>query len=139
MSNEQEYSQVLAAFASPDRHVHGSGALLDAVCRYMDTGLPDVAYALAKSGSSIMQHNDPFDFESKDWTDIYLEAFRRAFFDKATAPDFGCEHIANNPSMLKMVSVELITEALSIKAVDVMDPNDLPANVTMFPAVRTRQ
>jgi hypothetical protein len=56
------------------------------------------------------------------------------------AAKYGTAHIATNPSMLRMITVELINEALSYDPDDIpMNLADLPDNVVVFPPSKTRQ
>lgn len=135
---EEQFQQVVKAF---EKTTHlGSGSLLQSVGDFF-LNAPDCAYALAKHAADIQQDpEDPFDFMTKSWTEIYLEAYRRAFYDVTLAAKYGTEHIATNPSMLKMITVELINEALSYDPDDTpMNLADLPKNVVIFPPNKTRQ
>ena len=140
MSNEKEYLLVQEAWADPERHIHGSGSLLRAVSSYLELGLVDCAYAIATHAAEIQTSDDPFNFEEKNWTEIYLEVFRRAFYDIREAAKYGTLHIAENPELLKTVSMELIGQADAVQLPnETLDTTNLPANVSLFPILKTRQ
>lgn len=134
---EEQFQQVVKAFEKSTHH--GSGSILQSVASFF-LNAPDCAYALASHGSDIQNPDDPFDFMTKDWKEIYLEAYRRAFYDVEQAAKYGTEHIATNPSMLRMITVELVQEALLHDPDDVpMNLADLPSNVIVFQPTKTRQ
>lgn len=134
---EEQFQLVVKAFERTD-HL-GSGSLLQSVAAFFENA-PDCAYALAAHGSDIQEENDPFDFMNKDWKEIYLEAYRRAFYDVEQAAKYGTEHIANSAHMLKMITVELVQEAIRNDPDNLpMDLTDLPSNVFVFPSTKTRQ
>lgn len=134
---EEQFQQVVKAFELSN-HL-GSGSILQAVASFFENA-PDCAYALAAHGADIQTAEDPFDFINKSWKEIYLEAYRRAFYDVSESMKYGTEHIATNPSMLRMITAELINEALVFDPEDsLVDLTDLPSNVVVLPTNRTRQ
>jgi hypothetical protein len=137
MSNEDQFQEVLAAFT--DRDHHGSASLMEAAKRYWETGLPDISYSLICHGVDIQTQGDPFDFMNKTWTEIYLEVFRRAFYDVPSAKLYGTGHIAENSSMLRMITVELVNEGVTWEPADQFDTSDLPPNVVLLPTHKIRQ
>lgn len=119
----------------------GSGELLRVATDYGMGGSVDVTVALVAHSADINTEGDEFDFMNKTWTEMFVEALRRTFYDEAGAAKYGTSHIYNNELMLKMITVEMVNYANSSKFDDIeFPPMELPANVVQFPSpCKTRQ
>jgi len=132
------FDRVLQAYEG--KKVHGSEALFAAIGKMFETGQFDAAYALSRHANDMHQDEDPFDLHGTTWTDFYLEAFRRTYFDRAEACKYGTDFLARNPQMVNTVALELIAEAEAYGRDDPpMTLEGLPSNVTLFPAAKARQ
>lgn len=132
------FERVRKAFEG--RSIHGSDAVCGAIGRLFETGHFDAGYAMAKHTVDMHQDDDPFSVVDSSWTEIYLEAFRRTYFDIQTACKYGTDFLARNRQLVETVALELIAEAESHGLVDPpLQVDALPANVTLFPAAKTRQ
>jgi len=136
---EELYQQVQEAFK--DCVDVGSGELLRFATEYAMGGSVDITVAIIGHSADLHTNEDPFNFEERTWTELFVEACRRTFYDEQGSAKYGTHHIYSNPGMLKLVTLELIKYANTIKFDDTpFEPVDLPANVLQFPApTKTRQ
>lgn len=136
---EELFAQMQEAFS--DCQDIGSGEILRIATDYGKGGMVDVTLALVAHAADINTLEDPFDFMNKTWTEMLVETCRRTFYDEDGAAKYGTSHIFNNYGMLKLVTVELVAYANTIKYDDTpFDAQELPANVLQFPApCKTRQ
>lgn len=125
---EEEFEAVRAAYEGAD-HL-GSGSLLEAIRDYFENSMFDCAYALACHGADVQREDDPFAFMDKTWTQVYLETFRRAFYDEAGAALYGTSFIFKDPDMLKCVTAGLLLD-LNDRPVEEQRTRQLPTNTTL--------
>jgi hypothetical protein len=126
--NQRMFNQVLKAFegSSPI----GSGELFGVIVRYMDAGSIDLARSLAAHSFDMHEEQPSYIDGEHDCTEIYLETFRRAFYDEETAVYHGTGHIANDTNYLGHITSFLIERALSAE-------EQHETNVVIFPGSKS--
>lgn len=138
MTNDEIFQQVASTFTHDEQH--GSSCVLEAIKSFFDTELIDCAYSLLCHSIDVQSPDDSFDFTNKTWTQIYLESYRRAFFDLELSEKYGTGHVARNPFMLRMVSDALSVEGSFFEPEgETAEVSDLPSNVIVLPTPKTRQ
>lgn len=111
--NQNMFNKVLQAFGE-DVEV-GSGELFAVAIRFIDEGSVDMARALLAHCFDMHEEVAPDAYLNgeKTYTEVYLETFRRAFYDEETAALHGMHYVATSSALLGGVTAFLLERALS--------------------------
>lgn len=114
--NQRMFNKVLQAFG--DDVVVGSGELYGAALMFIDQGSPELARAILGHAYDMHEEDNSYINGEHTEAEVFLETFRRAFYDDSTAALHGTLFIAQNPMRLGGITAFLLSRALGPEPVE---------------------
>lgn len=114
--NQRMFDKVLQAFGEDT--VIGSGELFGVAVLFIDQGSPELARSLLGHAYDMHEETNSFIDGSHTETEVFLETFRRAFYDDSTAIIHGTLAVAQNPMLLGGITAFLMGRALGPEPVE---------------------